>query len=131
MTGRESDGVGKRAEDIRPGAAQALQRGPHPGVGEARSAHYGPEERLGGDAGEGWRRSGGRDGPVEGAPEVWVVEVGGKGGEEACVEGDFATLEALPGAGGVAVGDAVVDPAGGDGVGVFVVEDGLEGGCDL
>jgi hypothetical protein len=55
------------------------------------------------------------------APSLLVGEVALKRLEPGLVEEDFAALELLPGAVGAGGGDAVVDPAGGDGVGGFVV----------
>ena len=64
-------------------------------------------------------------------PSGFVGQVALEGGEECAVEWDFAAFEPRPGSGGARGGDRVVDPAWGDGVAEFVVEDGAEGGDDL
>ena len=64
-------------------------------------------------------------------PPLRVGEVGLEVFEEDLVEEDLAAFEALPGAVRGRRADAVVYVAEGDGLAVFVVEDGLEGGDDL
>lgn len=60
-----------------------------------------------------------------------IVEVSAPEREPCVVEGELAALDALPCPVGGLARDGVVDVAWRDGVGDFVVEDGLEGGDDL
>lgn len=68
---------------------------------------------------------------VVGSPALLVLQVAFPRRVKVFITDEFAALEALPGAVRVCLGDAPVDETGGDVVGGFVVEDGLEGGDDL
>lgn len=104
--------------------------------------HHVVEQPLAVDLGDRWnwggtRRRGETGGvlgllrPVEGFPEGLVVQVPVEAGEEGGVHGDRTGFETVPEPRGGGARDGVVDPAWGDGVAEFVVEDGLEGGDDL
>lgn len=64
-------------------------------------------------------------------PERWALELVLEGGEELVVQGAFASLNPLPGAGGRCPRYAEVYPAYRNAVGEFVVENGLERGKNL
>ncbi len=59
------------------------------------------------------------------------MEVIGEAGEECDGHGEFTAFETVPEAVGRGSREGGVHPPGGDGVGKFVVENGLEGRKDL
>ena len=64
-------------------------------------------------------------------PRSFVLQIGVKGSVELVVDGELASLHAVPCSVGFGGGDDMVDPAEGDRVFLFEVEDALEGGEDL
>jgi len=133
--GGKYNGVAQRAQHELPARPQSLQRGIHVRVRGAGCAHHVPEQLLRVDRRRRRRRRSGGPLPlVLGelvpvfSPERCVLELGLEGGEELVVQGAFAPLDPLPGAGGRCPRYAEVYPAYRDAVGEFVVENGLERG---
>lgn len=143
--------VAECADEEASAGLERTHRGQHVQVRLPRDAHHLPEEPLAIDIGQWGRRIRARcaqhadDGPGCGrggnrgiraargagavvAPQVRTAQVGVEGAEEGGIVPNLAAFEAVPGAVGGAAGDGEVDPAGGNVVGDFVVEDSAEGG---